>query len=152
MEIRSLDCIEVKYPIFGSNLFVPANYLEQVIIKIMQFSKKDTEITLIARGTSGAICSGYVLSGLYNQGYTNIKIILSRKHVTRHDYPFQTADGIVIFVDDIIETGETLASVIEEYGYIDYAFVSTKELTMDECISKRNYEIISKNVKVLYLG
>lgn len=152
MEIRSLDCIEVKYPIFGSNLAVPANYLEKVIVKIMQFSDKDTEITLIARGTSGAICSGYVISGLYNQGYTNVKIILSRKHATKHDYPFQSADGIVIFVDDMIETGETLASVIEEYGFVDYAFVSTKELTMDEYISKRNYEIISNNVKVLYLG
>lgn len=152
MEIRSLDCIEVKYPIFGSNLAVPANYLEKVIVKIMQFSDKDTEITLIARGTSGAICSGYVVSGLYNQGYTNVKIILSRKHATKHDYPFQSADGIVIFVDDMIETGETLASVIEEYGFVDYAFVSTKELTMDEYISKRNYEIISNNVKVLYLG
>lgn len=118
----------------------------------MQFSDANTKITLIARGTSGAICSGYVISGLYNQGYTNIKIILSRKHVTRHDYPPQNADGMVIFIDDIIETGETLASVVEEYGYIDYAFISTKEPIMNKSISKRNYEIISKNVKVLYLG
>ena len=152
MEIRSLDCIEVKYPIFSDNLFISSNYLEQVIIKIMQLSDEDTKITLIARGTSGAICSGYVLSGLYNQGYTNIKIILSRKHVTRHDYPSQNADGMVIFIDDIIETGETLASVVEEYGCIDYAFISTKEPIMNKYISKRNYEIISKNVKVLYLG
>ena len=152
MEIRSLNCIEIKYPIFGDNLFVPANYLEQVIIKIMQFSNANTNITLIARGTSGAICSGYIVSGLYNQGYANIKIILSGKHVTRHNYPSQSANGIVIFVDDIIETGETLVSAIEEYGCIDYAFVSTKEPTMNKSISKRNYEIISENVKVLYLS
>ena len=152
MEIRKLNSGEILYPIFGTIFVRDANYLEKVICEIIANTNKKERITLIARGTSGAICCGYVISGLYNAGYDNVKIILSRKHVTHHDYPRQETEGTVIFVDDIIETGLTLASVIEEYGHIDYAFVSTNEIDMQEYISKRNYELISQNVDYLYLG
>lgn len=152
MEIRKLDCSEVIYPIFGTVFIRDANYLEKVVCSIILNTKKTDKITLIARGTSGAICCGYVISSLYNEGYTDVKIVLSRKHVTHHDYPRQYAEGIIIFVDDIIESGETLASVVEEYGHVDYAFCSTNEINMEEYISKRNYEIISSNVDYLYLG
>lgn len=152
MEIRKLNSGEILYPIFGTIFVRDANYLEKVICEIIANIDKKEKITLIARGTSGAICSGYVISGLYNAGYSDVKIVLSRKHVTHHDYPRQDPEGTIIFVDDIIETGLTLASVIEEYGHIDYAFVSTNEIAMQEYISKRNYELISQNVDYLYLG
>lgn len=152
MEIRTLECGQILYPIFGTLFVRDANYLEKVVCEIIKNTNKKERITLIARGTSGAICCGYVISGLYNAGYENVKIILSRKHVTHHDYPRQEAEGTIIFVDDIIETGLTLASVIEEYGHINYAFVSTNEIDLNEYISKRNYELISQNVDYLYLG
>lgn len=152
MLVKKLKCGEVVYPIFGNNFIMAANYLEKVILEILFNTNKKDTITLIARGTSGAICCGYVINGLYNAGYTDVKIILSRKHVTHHDYARQEPEGIVIFVDDIIETGETLASVIEEYGHVDYAFVSTSEDSVNDYISKRNYEKISLNVDYLYLG
>ena len=152
MEIKSLNCTEVRYPMFSNPIPTYFNYLEKVITEILQLTKKKDTITFIARGTSGAICAGYVMSGLYNEGYTNIKIILSRKHVTHHDYPHQWPEGIVIFVDDVIESGETLASAIEDFGHIDYAFVSTNQISMEEYISKRNFDMISKNIDYLYLG
>lgn len=152
MEIRKLDSGEVLYPIFGTIFVRDANYLEKVVCEIIRNTNKKDKITLIARGTSGAICCGYVISGLYNAGYSDVKVILSRKHVTHHDYPRQEPEGIVIFVDDIIETGLTLASVVEEYGHINYAFCSTNEIDMQEYISKRNYELISQNIDYLYLG
>ena len=152
MEIKSLNCTEVRYPMFSNPIPTYFNYLEKVITEILQLTKKKDTITFIARGTSGAICAGYVMSGLYNEGYTNIKIILSRKHVTHHDYPHQWPEGIVIFVDDVIESGETLASAIEDFGHIDYAFVSTNQISMEEYISKRNFDVISKNIDYLYLG
>ena len=152
MEIRKIDCTEVRYPMFSNPIPTYFNYLEKVIVEILQLTKKKDTITFIARGTSGAICAGYMMSGLYNEGYTNIKIVLSRKHVTHHDYPHQWPEGIVIFVDDVIESGETLASAIEDFGHIDYAFVSTSQISMEEYISKRNFDKISNNVDYLYLG
>lgn len=152
MEIRKIDCTEVRYPMFSNPIPIYFNYLEKVIVEILQLTKKDDLITFISRGTSGAICTGYVMSGLYNEGYKNTKIVLSRKHVTHHDYAHQYPEGIVIFVDDIIESGETLASAIEDFGHIDYAFVSTGQISMEEYISKRNFDMISKNIDYLYLG
>lgn len=152
MEIRKIDYTEVRYPMFSNPIPTYFNYLEKVIVEILQLTKKDDVITFISRGTSGAICTGYMMSGLYNEGYTNIKIVLSRKHVTHHDYAYQYPEGIVIFVDDIIESGETLASAIEDFGHIDYAFVSTSQISMEEYISKRNFDKISKNIDYLYLG
>ena len=152
MEIKSLNCVEVRYPMFSNPIPTYFSYLEKVIVEILQLTKKDDIITFISRGTSGAICTGYMMSGLYNEGYTNIKVCLSRKHVTHHDYPYQWPEGIVIFVDDIIESGETLASAIEDFGHIDYAFVSTSQISMEEYISKRNFDMISKNIDYLYLG
>ena len=70
MLVKKLKCGEVVYPIFGNNFIMAANYLEKVILEILFNTNKKDTITLIARGTSGAICCGYVINGLYNAGYT----------------------------------------------------------------------------------
>ena len=57
MEIRKLNSGEILYPIFGTIFVRDANYLEKVICEIIANTNKKDRITLIARGTSGAICS-----------------------------------------------------------------------------------------------
>ena len=155
MEIRKIDCTEVRYPMFSNPIPTYFNYLEKVIVEILQLTKKDDVITFISRGTSGAICTGYMMSGLYNEGYSsfeefktnNYSINYAVKETIFNDYviailkqeePYGTSEPIEPIEIEINEEneGETLKYVLANAPYSAKVKVVKRDKETEEIIAK----------------
>lgn len=113
--------VSVYYP-FGANW--NHSYIQQSVDIIFDTYKKDiekgTSITFVARGTSGAMIAGAMLSELLNFApMTKVCILIVRKD---NDYAHcASLSGITeikntryIIVDDFISSGETIEAILHE--------------------------------------
>lgn len=115
-------CITVDYP-FG--IYWQHDYIRQSAKAIFNTYKEDIKegvnITLVARGTSGAMIAGAILNELHNiDSSINTYILIVRKD-TDKDAHCPSLRGIsyvgvtkFIVVDDFIASGETIKAIIQE--------------------------------------
>lgn len=112
------EYVTVPYPT-GRDLKKTYNYAVQCASLIENtFTEKD--ILLVCRGHSGSIIAGCIATLLQRKN-RKIKIIISRKKREKsHSYTLETwpdkteQNYHIIIVDDFIESGETIASILED--------------------------------------
>ena len=80
-----------------------------------------TSITLVARGTSGAMIAGAILNELYNINITiktYILIVRKEEDANSHSYSLEGINRVgttrFIVVDDFIMTGDTIRAIIKD--------------------------------------
>lgn len=110
------DC-PVSYPV-GRNYYETFEYIKGVA-NIIQRTFPDGMIILIARGHSGSIIAGGLAFTLRKEHKRDVLISISRKDPS-HGYTLEgirlgsTIKEYFIVVDDFVQTGDTILSIIKD--------------------------------------
>lgn len=99
-------------------------------VLIMELYDRTDMLQFIVRGASGSIMAGSICEKLYNLGFTNLSVIVSRKkneisHSKRSLMGINTnVNTKTIILDDFVESSDTIREVIDdldnELGYDKY--------------------------------
>ena len=135
--------ITVEYP-FGVNW--KYSYIQKSVEAILNTYKKDIEegvsITFVARGTSGAMIAGAMLTKLEELApmtMTYILIVRKEEDTSAHCSSLRGIDNVgntkFIVVDDFIASGDTIEAIIRELDkYFDVVPHPTNKYDM-LCVS-----------------
>ncbi len=122
-------CRGIFYPTGGC--YKDLNSLtSSMSVLIMELYDRADMLQFIVRGASGSIMAGSICEKLYNMGFTNLSVIVSRKkHEVSHSK--RSLKGIdtnietkTIILDDFVESSDTIRDIIDdldsELGYEKY--------------------------------
>ena len=86
---------------------------------------KNNNISLVVRGTSGAMIAGGIITELHRKNIsTSVDIILVRKNnESCHGYNLQGLDKYskIVIIDDFIDTGFTIKNILNNLDRIFYS-------------------------------
>jgi len=104
----------MAYPV-GNHLSYNMIYIEDmvdwILILLQEFYSDETHVTLVGRGSSGAILAGIIAPKILSQTDYIVNIYIIKKDGEKSHYknpPENISNSVVIVVDDFISSGETM--------------------------------------------
>lgn len=107
---------------------------------------KNYNISLVVRGTSGAMIAGGIISELYRKNIsTNVNIVIVRKNNENyHGFNLQGLDKFskIVIIDDFIDTGFTIKNILNNLDKIFYSnYCKYDMLIVGNFISNNNTDL-----------
>lgn len=132
----------VDYP-FGHNW--NNDYIKESANVIFK-KYKNYNISLVVRGTSGAMIAGGIMSELYRKNIlTNVNIVIVRKNNENyHGFNLQGLDKFskIVIIDDFIDTGFTIKNILNNLDtFFDSNCCKYDMLIVGNFISNTNIDL-----------
>lgn len=169
MEIRELkNTVCLPYPVFnklpsekyGDEVELAMNFVESVVNTICKDYSPEEDLKLLAIGSSGHMLCTAVLIGLVRRGYYPYIVTIRKDKEDHHSSGWRpNFHGKLIFIDDGIDTGDTLVYVMDyiskkfkSLNKIDSMFISNSYEEYESSVLSKNHEIIINNINKGYFG
>jgi hypothetical protein len=120
LNLYSLNSEAKTYYPIGDNISINLEFIENLKNFLKDNFNESHDIKLYCQGSSGAIISGIIAAGLVNYKVTicHVKKPGENSHWGNVDAYSRKDNTLFIFVDDFIESGQTLIRVFNN-SYID---------------------------------
>lgn len=127
----------MAYPIgnyLTHNMMYIEDMVDWILILLQEFYSDETHITLVGRGSSGAILAGIIAPKILSQTDYTVNIYIMKKHGENSHYklpPENISNSVIIVIDDFISSGETMSLI---QLHLDNILTNNKQIDI-VCVS-----------------